>query len=141
LHQAINEIRDAKTQIKSLHTRFDGDERVKPVLAAADDMDKKMSDIEAKLIQVNSKSSEGTLAFPSMLNEEFDTFSHVIEGSDRAPTQPQLEVFGELSKRLDEQLQKWGQIKADDLAKLNASIKQTDVPAVLIKAKPEENKP
>jgi photosystem II stability/assembly factor-like uncharacterized protein len=135
LHQGINEIRDAKTQIKSLHTRFDGDERVKPVLQAADDMDKKMSEVEEKLIQVNSKSSEGTLAFPSMLNEEFDTFSHVIENSDRAPTQPQMDMFAQLSKRLDEQLQKWGQIKSDDLAKLDALIKQTDLPALLIKDK------
>ena len=133
LHQAINEIRDAKTQIKGLHARFDTDDRVKPALQAADDMDKKMSDVEQKLIQVNSKSSEGTLAFPTMLNEEFDTFSHVIENSDRAPTQPQLDVFAQLNKRLDEQLARWAQIKADDLGKVNALMKQTELPTLLIK--------
>jgi photosystem II stability/assembly factor-like uncharacterized protein len=132
LHTAINEIREIKTQIKNLHTRFDQDPRLKATLQAADDADKKMSAVEEKLIQVHSKSSEGTLAFPSMLNEEFDTFSHDIDSGDREPTKPQLDVFADLSKRLDEQLQKWSQIKTDDVAKLNAMFKQVELPALLI---------
>jgi hypothetical protein len=70
-----------------------------------------------------------------MLNEEFDTFSHVIEVSDRQPTKPQLDVFAGMSKRLDEQLQKWAQIKQDDLAKVGALIKQADLPALVITEK------
>src|SRR4029077_11798936 len=78
LHQAVNEIRDVKAQIKTLHFRFNDDEKLKPALAAADDLDKKMSDVEKQLIQVDMKGSEGNLAFPSMLNERFDGFSHFI---------------------------------------------------------------
>jgi photosystem II stability/assembly factor-like uncharacterized protein len=142
LHQSINEIRDLKAQIKSLHTRFGDEQRVKAALAAADDMERKMSDVEQKLIQVSTKSSEGTLAFPTVLNEKFDTFSHVIDASDREPTKPQLEVFASLSKELDEQLQKWTQIKQDDLAKVSALIKQADLPALSIKpAAAPEKKP
>ena len=97
-----------------------------------------MSEVEQKLIQVNTKSSEGTLAFPTMLNEEFDTFSHVIEASDREPTKPQLEVFAAMSKRLDEQLQKWTQIKNEDVPKVSATIKQVDLPALVITEKPKK---
>jgi uncharacterized phage infection (PIP) family protein YhgE len=135
LHTAINEIREVKTQIKNLHTRFDQDQRLKAALQAADDTEKKMSAVEEKLMQVNSKSSEGTLAFPSMLNEQFDTFSHDIDTGDREPTKPQMDVFADLSKRLDEQLQKWSQIKTDDVAKLNAMFKQVDLPALMITEK------
>jgi photosystem II stability/assembly factor-like uncharacterized protein len=140
LHTAINEIRELKSQIKGLHARFGDNERVKPALQAADEMDKKMSEVEQKLIQVNTKSSEGTLAFPSMLNEEFDSFSHVIEGGDGAPTKSQLDVFASMSKRLEEQLQKWAAIKKEDLDRVSGLIKQADLPALLIKAKPEEKK-
>ena len=45
-----------------------------------------------------------------------------------------------MSKRLDEQLQKWAQIKKDDVPKVNALIKQADLPALLIKEKTEEKK-
>src|SRR5207247_965530 len=82
LHQAVNEIRDLRSQIQNLHKRFDDDERLKPALAAADNLDRKMSEVEQKLIQVNMKGCEANLAFPNMLNERFDTLSHTIEGGD-----------------------------------------------------------
>lgn len=137
LHQAVNEIRGVKSQIQSLHKRFEDDQRLKAALTAADDLDHKMSDVEQQLIQVNTKSSEGTLAFPSMLNEKFDTFSHAIDAGDTAPTKSHLDVFQALSGQLDQQLKKWAQIKSDDVPKVSAAIKQLDLPALIISGKTE----
>ena len=131
----MNEIRDLKTQIQTLHKKFGDDAKVKPALDAADDLAKKISPVEEQLIQVNMKGSEGNLAFPNMLNEAFDSFSHVIEGANAPPTQPQYEVFKALSARLDEQLKKWGQIKTDDVPKIGALIKQLDLPALSLAEK------
>src|SRR5207244_9810299 len=125
--QAINEIRDLKAQIKSLHTRFADDEKLKPTLVAADDLDKKMSDVEKELIQVNMKGSEGNLAFPSMLNERFDAFGHFIDAGDsNEPTKSELEVFQTLSKQLEDQLAKWSQIRSQDVTKVSDMIKQVN---------------
>ncbi len=132
LHQAVNEIRDLKSQIQNLHKRFGDDPRLKPALAAADDLDHKMSDVEQKLIQVNMKGSEANLAFPNMLNERFDTFSHTIETGDTEPTKPQLDVFQMLSSQLDEQLKKWSQLKSEDLPKVSELIKEANLPALII---------
>jgi seryl-tRNA synthetase len=132
LHQAVNEIRDLRSQIQNLHKRFGDDERLKPALAAADDLDKKMSEVEQKLIQVNMKGSEANLAFPNMLNERFDTFSHLIESGDKEPTKPQLEVFQMLTSRLDEQLKKWAQVKQENVAKVSELVKQANLPALII---------
>ena len=133
LHQAINEIRETKSQIASLHKRFADNERLKPALASADEMETKMSAIEEKLIQVKMKSSEGNLVYPNQLNEEFDTFSRVIE-SDAAPTEPQLEVFKMLDGRLEEELKNWAQLKNEDVPKINELIKQADIPALTVAA-------
>ena len=133
LHQAINEIRDLKAQIKTLHFRFNDDEKLKSALAAADDLDKKMSDVEKELIQVNMKGSEGNLAFPSMLNERFDAFSHFIDAGDSTePTKSQLDVFQTLSKQLDDQLAKWTQIKSQEVAKVSDMIKQANLPGLIV---------
>src|SRR5438477_8006227 len=132
LHQAVNEIRDLRTQIQTLHKRFGDDQRLKPALAAADDLDRKMSEVEQKLIQVNMKGSEANLAFPNMLNERFDTFSHTIETADTEPTKPQLDVFQMLSSQLDEQLKKWTQLKQEDVAKVSELVKQANLPALII---------
>ena len=139
LHQAVNEIREIKSQIKALHTKFGDDPKVKPALDAADGMEHKMSDVEQQLIQVNMKGSEGNLAFPNMLNEAFYTFSHSVDGGDREPTKPQMDVFASLSGRLDEQLKKWNAIKQDDLPKVTDLIKQADLPALIIKEKKSES--
>ncbi|HEX4653726.1 MAG TPA: hypothetical protein VH227_05710 [Candidatus Udaeobacter sp.] len=132
LHQAVNEIRDLRSQIQILHKRFGDDERLKPALGAADDLDHKTSEVEQKLIQVNMKGSEANLAFPNMLNERFDTFSHTIEAGDNEPTKPQFDVFQMLSTQLEEQLQKWGQLKNDELPKVSELIKQANLPALII---------
>ena len=137
LHQAVNEIREVKSQIQSLHKRVEADPRLKAALTAADDLDHKMCDVEQQLVQVKTKSSEGTLAFPSMLNEKFDTFSHAIDAGDSAPTKSHLDVFQALSDRLDQQVKKWAQIKSDDVPKVSALIKQLDLPALVISGKTE----
>jgi photosystem II stability/assembly factor-like uncharacterized protein len=138
LHQAVNEIREIKSQIKALHTKFGDDAKVKPALDAADGMERKMSEVEQQLIQVNMKGSEANLAFPNMLNEAFDSFSRSVDASDREPTKPQRDVFAALSGRLDEQLKKWNAIKQDDLPKVTELIKQADLPALIVKEKKSE---
>jgi hypothetical protein len=139
LHQAVNEIREIKAQIKTLHFRFNDDERLKPALAAADEIDKKMSDVEKELIQVNMKGSEGNLAFPSMLNERFDAFSHFIDtGDSNEPTKSQLEVFQTLGKQLDDQLAKWTQIKSTDVTKVSDLIKGANLPGLIVPERKDE---
>ena len=81
------------------------------------------------------KASEANLVFPNMLNERFDTFSHVIESGDKEPTKPQFEVFQILSSQLDEQLKKWAQVKQEDVAKVSELVKQANLPALIITEK------
>jgi len=140
LHQTVNEIRDLRSQIQTLHKRFGDDQRLKPALDAADALDRKMSEVEQQLIQVNMKGSEGNLAFRNMLNERFDSFSHAIDGGDTEPTKPQLDVFQMLNSQLEEQLKKWAQIKSEDVPKVSALIKQADLPPLLISGKTETGK-
>ena len=134
LHRAVNEIRDVKAEITALHQRFGKNDRMEPALGAADELNKNMRTVEEKLIQVNMKGSEGNLAFPNMLNEEYDTFSHTIEVADTAPTQPLIDVYQNLSQRLEAQLKSWEQIKADELPKVNALVRQSEMPTLFIPA-------
>ncbi len=139
LHQAVNEIRDVKSQIKTLHGKFGDDGRVKVALDSADAMESRMSEVEQQLMQVNMKGSEGNLAFPNMLNEAFDSFSHSVDAGDREPTKSQMDVFSSLNGRLEEQLNKWSAIKKDDVPKVTAMIKEADLPALVIKAPEHDN--
>jgi photosystem II stability/assembly factor-like uncharacterized protein len=128
LHRAVNQIRELRVGIKALRQRLENEARLKPLLDQADALDKKLSPVEEELIQVNMKGSEGNLAFPSMLNEQLDSFSSSVQAGDSAPAQQQFEVFKMLRARLDAQLGAWKQILASDVPALNDSIRKSDLP-------------
>ena len=75
-------------------------------------------------MQVNMKSSEGNLVFPNMLNESFDTFSDTIDNADTAPTKPQYDVYQVLRGRLETELKKWDQLKAQAVPAVSELIKK-----------------
>jgi photosystem II stability/assembly factor-like uncharacterized protein len=130
LHRAVNQIRDLRTEIKTLHQRFDGEAKFKAVLDQADALDKKMTPVEEQLIQVNMKGSEANLAFPNMLNEAFDSFGGGVEAGDGAPTQQHHEIFKLLRGQLDEQLAAWKKILSADVPALNDAIRKSEVPVL-----------
>jgi photosystem II stability/assembly factor-like uncharacterized protein len=128
LHEAVNAIRNLKSQIDGLHKHFAGDQNLSQALDRSEGLKGKISAIEEQLIQVNMKGSEANLAFPTMLNEAFDAFSHVIEQADTAPTQPQYDVFRLLSSKLDEQLRIWEQVQMVDLPAVNKLVRDSNAP-------------
>jgi photosystem II stability/assembly factor-like uncharacterized protein len=128
MHEAINQIRDLRLQVQSLRKRFGDDPNLKPVFDSADDLDRKLSSVEGELIQVHMNASEANLAFPGMLNEQFDSFASSVESADAAPTQQQYEVFQVLKARLDDQLGKLDDIFNHDLPAFEQAAKQYNMP-------------
>jgi photosystem II stability/assembly factor-like uncharacterized protein len=136
LHRAVNQIRTMRAEIKAMEQRFDNDARMKPILEQAGALDKKMAPVEEHLIQVNMKGSEANLAFPNMLNEEFDSFSGIVQAGDGAPSQQQYEVFKMLRGQLDQQLAAWKQLMSADVPAFNEAMKSSNIPALYL---PPEN--
>jgi photosystem II stability/assembly factor-like uncharacterized protein len=132
MHDAINQIRNLRSQLVTLKKWAGDTAPAKAIAAATDRVEKEMAPVEGLLMQVKMKSSEGNLRYPNMLNEQFDTFRASVQGADAAPTQQQLEVFNGLSRRLDEQLAKWKEISAREVPALNELMKREGVPALNI---------
>jgi hypothetical protein len=132
LHRAVNQVRTLRAEIKALQQRFENDPAIKPLLEHAVALDKKMTPVEEQLIQVNMKGSEANLAFPNMLNEQFDSFSAVMQAGDSAPSQQQYEVFKMLRRQLDQQLSAWKQIMSADVPTFNDHMKNSNIPALYL---------
>jgi hypothetical protein len=132
LHRAVNQIRQMRAELKSLQQRFGSDSALKPLLAQADALDKKMTPVEEQLIQVNMKGSEANLAFPNMLNEQFDSFSSSVQAGDGTPSLQQYEVFKMLRGQLDQQLAAWKQILSVDVPAFNSLVQSTNVPVLYL---------
>jgi photosystem II stability/assembly factor-like uncharacterized protein len=132
LHRAVNEIRDLNSQIDNLHHRFANNQEMRQALEVTKSLKEKVSAVEEQLIQVNMKGSEANLAFPNMLNEELDTFSHTIDQADAPPTESQYDVFKMLSAKLDEQLGTWAHIQKDELPAVNNLVRASQIPILTV---------
>jgi photosystem II stability/assembly factor-like uncharacterized protein len=130
LHVAVNQIRELRSNLDTLKKWAGTDQKAKPVVQAADQLNKKMTPIEEELIQVQMKSSEGNLRYPNKLNEAFDSLMHTEDAADAAPTQSTVAVFETLNKQLETQLARWQQVLNTDLPALNQLMHSNNVPAI-----------
>ncbi len=86
LHRAVNQIRELRTNLQTLQKWAGAGSSSSDVVSAAHALDQKMTPVEAALIQVKMKSSEGNLRYPNELNEQYASFNDLIQGVDGAPT-------------------------------------------------------
>ena len=99
LHRAVNDIRAAKAELAALHTRTPP--LPADVLAEGDAIAGRASDIEGRMMQVKIKSSEGSLLFPVMLNEQLYAFAATLEDADTAPTVQETTTYASLHSQLE----------------------------------------
>ncbi len=102
----------------------------------ADSLMKPLTVVEEEVYQVRNRSSQDPLNYPIKLNNKIAALMGVIESSDNRPTDQTYEVFEELSKELDAQLQKMNATLKTELPRLNAALKREKVPEVDPNAKP-----
>jgi hypothetical protein len=105
---------------------------VKPL---ADELLKKISAVEDKIIQSKMKSTEGDLRYPTMIDEQLIYLNWSVDASDASPTDGQQQLFAELSGRLQEQLVAWDQILSRDLTTLNRTAEEKKLTLVDIRPK------
>jgi hypothetical protein len=129
LHDTVREIRDTRAQIRSMRIRLE-EERYKSINDSASTLDKKMTPIEEQLLQTNAKSSESTLNFPVLIDEQLHTLAFSVE-FDGAPTQQQYAAFELLREQTTPLIAKWKEIKSKDVMALNEMMKK-DVPAIFL---------
>jgi photosystem II stability/assembly factor-like uncharacterized protein len=129
-HTAVNLIRDLRAQLKALRKRVTDSLHGKEIIATADDLDKKMTQVEGELVQTKAKASEDTLNFPVKLNDKLVTLAGMMGDADAAPAQQDYEVFDVLSRQLDAQLAQWKQIQSKELTALNDLMRKDNIPVV-----------
>ena len=127
---AVLEIRDVRQQLKALEKRLGTGAAAKPVLDAAKDLDKKMTAVEDELIQSKATAGEDMLNYPVKLNSKLGYLQNAVDSADAEPSAQEYELAAEYEKRLNEQIEKWKQIKEKDLAALNDLMRKDNVPPV-----------
>jgi hypothetical protein len=133
INQAINRLRDVKSQLDTLTRKIRGHEKGNQVIKAARQLRTKLTAVEDVLIQSKSKSGQDPLNYPILLDNKIAAVASVVAASDSRPTDQSYEVFKELSAKADEQLVKFKSILEKDLPNFNDIVKKSKIPAIVIR--------
>ncbi|MGH9860862.1 MAG: glycosyl hydrolase, partial [Candidatus Acidiferrales bacterium] len=132
-HTTINEIRAVRTQLTALRRQLNQNEQ-KQILEAMSALDKAMTPIEEKLLQVKSRSSQDPLNFPVMLNDQLMGLGRTVDSADAAPTKQALERYDDLVGQLNPLVAGWKKLRDGELAALNDRIQKASIPRIAITA-------
>ena len=91
-HDAVRRIRDVRAQLGDVEKRLAKDAAMKPVVDAAKDLDKKMTEVEEALYQTKNRAPEDPLNFPIRLNDKLNGVASSAALGDCRPTAQAVQV-------------------------------------------------
>jgi photosystem II stability/assembly factor-like uncharacterized protein len=138
-HNAITEIRTIRAQLKDYTKRLEKDETNQPLFDKADDINKKMKEVEEALYQTKNRSRQDPLNFPIRLTNKLGHLNSLSGRGDYPPTDQAIQVKEELSKMIDGHLEKFQEVKDSDLPEFNRLVKHFEIDAIILEKGKEVN--
>jgi photosystem II stability/assembly factor-like uncharacterized protein len=131
-HDAIRRIRDVRAQLKDAEKRLAKDEAMKPVVDAAKNLDKKMTEVEEALYQTKNRAPQDPLNYPVRLNDKLNGVAGSVSLGDARPTAQALQVRNDVTAAIDVQLARLRGVWDTDLAAFNQLAREKGVAAVIV---------
>ncbi len=129
-HKGVNELRAIRRRAEDWAARAKDKPELESVEKAARAVVERLKPIEAELIQAQAKSRGDELSFPIRLNGKLAYLKVAIASADGPPTASARAVFEDLSARVQTQLDQLSEAVATEVAFLNQSIRNANLPPV-----------
>jgi hypothetical protein len=129
VQKAIKDIRALRQQINDFIAR-QRKEDIKEIKQMADSINKQLTAIEEKLYQTKAKSGQDVLNYPIRLNDKLSGVFDAANSGNFAPSKQVKEVYADLARQCDEQLDKLKKIKEQDLPRFNQLIRDKTLPVI-----------
>jgi hypothetical protein len=130
-NDAVVKIRDVKRGIEEALQAAPGDVAL---ASSGAGLRAKMEAIESEIYQVKNRSGQDPLNYPIKLNNKLAALLGVVLGSDFRPTDQSFQVFAELSKQLQAQLDRLKESIDKDLADFNKALAAKGLKPVSVEA-------
>jgi hypothetical protein len=130
--RAINAAEIVRAQLASWRTTVRGDS-VKDVLAAADEVEKQIVDVESGLLNLTATGrGQDFLRTPSQLMDKLTHLADVVSYADFAPTGSQTEVGAQLTQDVAHARERLDGVLARVLANFNATLRDRQLGAIVV---------
>ena len=112
---AVNEILDVRAQLAEVRKRAAASGEIE-LLAACDELDRKLAAVQEPLIQMKIKANEDSLKFGLGLDGPLAGLAQAVGGeSDSAPTEAEYKTFEQIKGRVDERLLSWMVLRRESI--------------------------
>ena len=136
----LGDLRDIKSQSNEIVARLEKAGMESGEIAkSAKAMNEKLSEIEQKMTQVNSKSNQDPINFPPMVDNQLTVLYGYIVGGNFKPTAGAYQRFEDLKPQVDEVLSQMEVVVATDLAEFNRQVAAMNLPPIVTKATATED--
>jgi hypothetical protein len=134
-YETVNQIQDVRGQMDSLRKRLPDTPAVKPMLAAAVDLEKHLVSVRDDLVQMKIRSNEDSLAYPQRVDSKLAALAMAIgSGSDSPPTEAEYRTFDKLKKQADISIAHWSEIQKTELADFQKMMAGQNIQAIVVPA-------
>lgn len=130
-HDAINRLRDIRRQVDEWDHRAASHPSAETVAGAASSLKEKLETIEGELVQAKYKGAGDRLNLPVKLNRQLAELVAVVASADFAPPKQALDVFAELSLRIDTQLTLLEEVVEQDVSHFINLVHELEIPAII----------
>ncbi len=134
----INQIESVRKQIYDLNARLKDNEEASTIIAAGEELDRKLIAVEGNLIQLKHVDGQDFLRWPGRFYSKLGSLAGEVGSTDYPPTAQQIEVhemyktqWAAYQAQLDEVLDR-------DLSAFNNLLKQHEIPHVMARAPQED---
>ncbi|AVR44912.1 glycosyl hydrolase [Christiangramia fulva] len=133
-HKSIQKMRDLEKQLSTFEKRYKGDEKVKPLVEKAQMLSDSISEIENALYQTKNRSNQDPLNFPIKLTNKLAHLNSLVGMDDFPPTEQDIQVKNELTKKVNSQLEKFDQLLSDQVKEFNKRFNEMDLNYLFVEA-------
>ena len=136
VHGAINRIRSIRAQVAEWAGRANAAGKGDALSEVLDGLNDSLGSIELDLIQTNAPDEEGLdrIALPAGVGFKLKELMAAVSSADAAPTTQQREVYGVLSERAGDALDRLERLENEDVQRFVDMLHELEVPSIVAKA-------
>ncbi|MEO0897422.1 MAG: glycosyl hydrolase [Bacteroidota bacterium] len=134
-HEGIVDIRTVRGQFKKLKKDYGKKEEAKGLMSFIQETDSMMTIVEKSLYQTKNRSGQDPLNFPIRLNNKLAHVGALESVGEYKPTAQSEAFVEEVTAKIDEQLEKWYDLKETNIPKINQMIKDMSLDYINMPAK------
>jgi hypothetical protein len=133
--EMVNQIEIIRSQLDSIRSLLSGGAEARPVKTAADDLDKKLIEVEDNLIQRKlTGTGQDGVRWPARLISKINYLANGLSSSDFDPTTQQREVHTQFKEQLAAHRKRLDDVLGKDLRAFNELLRELGIQNIITRA-------